>query len=146
MQSIQSLMLGILTLCTAFLSGPAFADPPARAGRITHVNGPVSMYTEHDESWKPAQLNFPITSENSLWTEHDARAEMRIGPNAFRLGEDTVLDFVRIDDERIQALLQRGQLNLRVRQLGKDDEWNIETDQGRLSLQTAGRYHVAYDN
>ena len=61
------------------LSIPAHAEPPSRVGRLSFVQGDVLFFMDRDDGWRRAQLNFPVTSENSLWTENGGRAEVRIG-------------------------------------------------------------------
>ena len=52
------------------LSMAAYADPPSRVGRVSFLQGKVSFFMDREEGWQKAQINFPVTSENSLWTEH----------------------------------------------------------------------------
>ena len=123
----------------------AFADPPGRVGRVSFLSGAVSFYADADEGWRSALLNYPVTSENSLWTERGARAEVRIGSTALQLDEDSVLDFQRISDDDTLAYLQRGALSLRIRDLDKRDLYRVITPEGELTLRTRGRYRIEAD-
>ena len=110
------LLAGFARLCIAAVaatSAMAWADPPSRVGRISHADGATSFYADREEGWTPARLNFPVTSENSLWTAAQGRAEVRIGGSALRIDDNTILDFVKIDDDDIDTYLQRGTLNIR---------------------------------
>ena len=49
-------------------------DPPARVGRLAHVEGDVMFRAAEQDDWSPATANFPITSGHSLWTEAGALA------------------------------------------------------------------------
>jgi hypothetical protein len=131
-------------------SAGAFADPPSLVGRVSLVEGNVSFFMDRSEGWKPARLNFPVTSENSVWTEGASRAEVRIGPVAMRLDDNTILDFIRIDDEQTLAFLQRGSTNIRTRLDGRSDSRSdtiiIETADGRFVVEGNGRYRIDAGN
>ncbi len=141
----RALRLFLSVLLLVLFQSPAFADPPGRVGRVSFLSGTVSFYSDADEGWREALLNYPVTSENSLWTERDARAEVRIGSTALRLDEDSVLDFQRINDDDTLAYLQRGALNLRIRDLDKRDVYRVITPEGQVTLRARGRYRIDTD-
>ena len=130
---------------TVLLIAPALADPPARVGRVTLIDGNTQFFADRDDGWQAAQLNYPVSSENSIWIDGPGRAEVRIGASAIRVGDDSVLDFVLIDEERVEAFLQRGTASIRLRQYGNigiSDITRIETNAGQFSLEAGGRYRV----
>lgn len=135
-------------LCVAALASfavPAFADPPARVGRIAYLDGNAQFYADREQGWQAAQLNYPVTSENSLWIDGPGRAEVRIGGSALRIADDTVVDFLSIDDERVEAFLQRGTASIRLRpygSLGISELFQIETSEGQFQLDPGGRYRI----
>ena len=114
------------------------------------MQGDVSFFMDRDEGWRRAQLNFPVSSENSLWTENGGRAEVRIGASALRIDDRSVLDFVRVEDNQTLAFLQRGILNLRLRtddderseRRNDGDTFRIETREGQFVFSRTGRYRI----
>jgi hypothetical protein len=126
----------------------ASAEPPSRVGRVSLVEGNVSFFMDRSEGWKPARINFPVTSENSVWTEGASRAEVRIGASAVRVDDNSILDFIRIDDDQTQAFLQRGTISIRTRGYGRDDNdsvrnyLSVETNGGRFVIDKNGRYRI----
>ena len=129
----------------AFAVAVAWADPPGRVGRITYIEGTVSFFGERDDGWRKAQVNYPVTSENSLWTEGNARSEVRIGPSAIRIDSDAVFDFVKLEDHISLGFLQRGSINVRLRQFDSPDARDllqIDTREGRFTLEGNGRYRL----
>ena len=144
----SSLFHGLCIAASLCASSAAWADPPARVGRITLLEGKVSFHGERDSGWQQAQLNYPVTSENSLWTEARSRAEVRIGPSAIRLDDDSVLDIVALQDDVVQGYLQRGSIHVRLRSSGDidgNDLVRIDTPQGRFILDGNGRYRIDAD-
>lgn len=126
-------------------SAVAEEDPPSRVGRIGYVEGDVSFYADRSDGWQKARLNYPVTSENSVWTQNQSRAEVRVGASSFKLDDDSILDFLKIGDHQTHVFLQRGTLNIRSRSLGVDnvgDGWRLETSGGRFIIETNGRYRL----
>jgi hypothetical protein len=132
-------------LATTTFAASVSAEPPNRVGRVSLVEGNVSFFMDRSEGWKPARINFPVTSENSVWTEGASRAEVRIGPSAIRVDDNSILDFIRIDDDNTLAYLQRGSINIRNRGDGDSRDrntLNVETADGRFVIEGNGRYRI----
>src|SRR5438876_6889671 len=122
---------------------PAAAqDIPGRVGRIAYLEGPVSTYHDTDSGWEQAFVNSPITSENSVWTEPGARAELQVGGTAVRLDSGTQLDISRLDDVLFDATVVRGTVGLRVRYKQGGDRYVFSTPQARFLIDTDGRYRL----
>jgi len=128
------------------LAGAAQAqDPPGRVGRLAHTEGAVSVYMDPELGWEPAYVNTPITSENSVWTDLDSRAELRVGPMAIRLDEGTQLDVAALDEGGLHATIVRGAVNVRIRHYLPNDRIEIDTPQARFVLLAEGRYRIDAD-
>jgi hypothetical protein len=145
----RSLLCAAATLfagaLAAIASTAAFADPPSRVGRITYAEGDVSFFLDRNEGWRKARLNYPVTNENSIWTQGRSRAEVRIGASAIRVDDNSILDFVAVNDENTLMYLQRGTVNIRTRGYGNENYQNgftIETRDGRFIVEGNGRYRV----
>ena len=126
-------------------SASASVDPPGRVGRVTFIEGAVSFHGDRESGWQKARINYPVTTENSLWTQGNARAEVRVGPSAFRVDDDSILDFNVLQDDLTEAYLQRGTVNVRLRLAGAPEGFDpvrIVTPDGRFTLESNGRYRV----
>jgi len=122
---------------------PALADPPARVGRLSEISGTVSFHDSADEQWSPATLNYPVTSGNSFWTEPGARAEIHVGSTAIHLDGTTELDITALDDQRFDATLPQGTINIRVPRFNNGDGYNIATPRGTVTLASPGTYRIS---
>jgi hypothetical protein len=140
MKKLLPLALGGLIALNA---GVAFAqaDPPARVGRLSYMDGPVSFHTADQTEWAPATLNYPVVAGESFWTEPEARAEIQVGPAEFRLDESTALDIVALDDAHTRLGLSQGTINLHLRQPAPGGV-EVLTPQGTVMLTDAGSYHI----
>jgi hypothetical protein len=142
MRFVSTLLAALLALAAGATQAQ---DPPGRVGRLAHTEGAVSVYTDPEFGWEPAYVNTPITSENSVWTDQDSRAEVRVGPMAIRLDETTQLDVAALDDGGLHATLVRGAVNVRVRHFLPNDRIEIDTPQARFVLLAEGRYRIDAD-
>lgn len=129
----------------AALSLSALADPPGRVGRLSLVEGEAAVFVDPEQGWEGARINAPLTSENSVWTEPGARAEVSFGSKALRLGEATQLDIVRLDDESFRAHVARGTVTVRIRFFEKDESFVLTTPEARFHLRSNGRYRIDAD-
>jgi hypothetical protein len=130
-------LAGTLALCL-----PAFADPPARVGRLSETSGVVSFHTSDAEQWSPAILNDPVTSGDSFWTEPNARTEISIGSTELHMDSSTELDIAALDDHQFQATLPQGTINLRILRLENGDSYSIATPRGTVMIASPGTYHI----
>ena len=92
---------------------------PGRVGRVAYVEGNVALYQDAEVGWDQAFPNSPVTSENSVWTDPGARAELRLAGVAVRVGESTQVDISRLDDTVLDAFVVQGSVSLRVRFLDR---------------------------
>jgi hypothetical protein len=133
------LLMLVLSCCTAF----AYADPPARAGRLNYVNGTVSFAPgQAPDTWAVATLNRPLATGDRLWTDRDGYAELHVGSTAVRLAPRTNLDILSLDDNTVQLRLAQGDVNVRVREV-TDNAVEIDTPSGAVLLEEPGSYRIS---
>jgi hypothetical protein len=140
--------LCLVVLCLFLLgSRPALAfdDPPTRVARLNYMSGEVSFQPGGETDWAWATLNRPMTSGDSLWTGDQARAEMHIGSTAIRVGAQTSVSFLNLDDRTVQLQLNSGTINLRVRNLFADNVFEVDTPNLAFTLLRRGDYRITVD-
>jgi hypothetical protein len=131
--------------CVAGLSAPAAwaqDDPPGRVGRVVDTQGAVSWFDHEDGQWAPTSRNRPLTSGDRLSTAPNGRAELRVGSTVLRLGPNTEVELLRVDDERMRFQLHSGALAVRVRSRDIADELELLTQEARLQPLRAGHYRL----
>jgi TonB family protein len=136
----------VLCLCVV-VARPALAydDPPMRVARLNHVEGEVSFQPAGETEWGWATLNRPMTAGDSLWTGERARAEMHIGSTGIRVGGQTSVSFLNLDDRTVQIQLNSGTINVRVRNLYRDDVFEVDTPNLAFTLLQRGDYRITVD-
>src|SRR5690348_12765153 len=110
--SSRMLLVAVAAILLTGAAVPALADPPARVGRLSAVEGTASMRAGDGEEWSIAPLNAPVTSGNEFWAPPESRAEIRVGPAALRLDGGTELHIVRLDDFALRADVPQGTLDV----------------------------------
>ena len=139
---LAGLLLCLSPFTLAHADTPDEADPPDRAGRLSLVQGDVSLQPAGQDEWANAVINRPLTTGDRLWTDEGARAEVQAGPATVRLGSNTGFSFLNVDDDTVQMRVTAGVLNVRVRALDEHDHVEIDTPNLALSLLRPGNYRV----
>ena len=121
-------------------------DPPSRVGRLSFLSGSVSFRPATVDDWTDATINYPLHAGDHIWTDADARAELTLGSSAIRLAPQSAFGFLALDDRTTQVRLSQGSLEVRVRTVGDDDSFEIDTPSGAVSLLRPGSYRVDVDS
>jgi hypothetical protein len=121
------------------------ADPPARIGRLNFLSGSVSFRPGDVDDWTPAVINIPLTTGDHLWTDVNSSVELHVGSTALRLAQETAFAFLNLDDQTTQIRLTQGTLNVRLRQLGDDEVFEIDTPNAAINLLRPGLYRIDVD-
>jgi len=138
---VRSLVTAFV-LFTAGAASSALADPPARVGRLSLIEGDVTFQDTATRESAPATLNWPVTGGLAISAAPGARAEVRIGSTAVRLDGATALEFTQLDDQAIRLRLDYGATAVRIRSREVAGEVVLETRDARVGLSEAGRYRV----
>lgn len=120
----------------------AEADPPSRVARVSLSQGAVSLEPAGSQDWANADVNRPLTTGDKLWTDQNSRAELDIGSAAIRLGGTTGFSFLNLDDHTAQMQVTAGTLIVRVRDLGENETFEIDTPNLAVALVQPGQYRV----
>ena len=92
--------VALLLGCFALLwSVASLAEPPMRAARLGFISGTVSLSPVSQDEWVDAVVNRPLTTGDRLWADANSRAEMQVGGAAIRLGADTSVTLLNLDDQ-----------------------------------------------
>jgi hypothetical protein len=120
------------------------ADPPSRVARLNYLNGQVSFRPGSVEDWAAATLNYPLTTGDHLWTDPGAQTEMHVGSTAIRMGSETALAFLNLDDRTVQLSLTDGSLNVHIRSMRPDEICEVDTPNASVTLHP-GDYRINVD-
>ena len=117
-------------------------DPPSRVARLAFASGNVSFNPAGTDDWVTAVVNRPMTTGDKLWADDGARAELHLGYATVRLSDHTGFSFLNLTDDVTQLRLTEGTLNIRVRHLGDDETFEVDTPNLAFSILRPGSYRV----
>jgi hypothetical protein len=124
---------------------PAQADPPSRVGRLSHVEGSVSLQPAGMTEWSAAPINQPLTPGDALWSDAGSRAELDLGSATVRLDQNSSLSLADLTDQSVQLQLSSGSADVIVRSLGPGGGVEIDGPDAAAALQP-GEYRLSIDS
>ena len=117
-------------------------DPPSRVARLADADGNVSFNPAGTDDWVNAVVNRPMTTGDKLWTDEGSRAELNLDSAVIRLSDHTGFSFLNLTDQITQVRLTEGTLYIRVRRLGDDETFEVDTPNLAFSILRPGRYRI----
>ena len=132
-------------LALLVFSAWANADPPSRIARLGYAAGPVSFSPAGEDDWVNATVNRPLTKGDRLWTDAGARAEIQFGGAMVRMGADTSVAVLNLDNRITQLQMTQGTLHVRVRRLAPNQVFEINTPNLAFTVRQSGDYRIEVD-
>jgi hypothetical protein len=143
--NLRSLSHAIVGFAALLVCGMAAADPPARVARLANIGGAVSFSPAGEDEWVFAIPNRPLITGDRVWADAGARAELQIGSLALRIGSQTSVTILNLDDRVAQFQLAQGALNVRVRRIDPGQTIEVDTPLLAFSLRRPGDYRIDVD-
>ena len=135
-------LVGALLTVALTQQAAADDDPPGRVARLNYLQGSVSFQPAGETDWVSAAINRPVTTGDKLWADNGSRAELHLGSATIRLASSTGFSFLNLDDRTVQIQLTQGALNIRVRRLGRNENFEVDTPNQAFSILRPGLYRV----
>ena len=117
-------------------------EPPGRVGRVSLIEGKVTISGDVGDAASDALLNWPVTTQNLITTAPGARAEVRVGSTAIRLDGDSSLSFTDLDDDKLHLRLHYGSASVHLTNADVAPEFELRTVQATVRLQQPGRVRI----
>jgi len=140
--SFVSLARLLLACLLSLLASLALADPPARVGRIAYLEGSVNLALGRELASEPATRNWPVSSGAVLDTGRRGRAEVWVASTAYRLGGDSRVEFLVIDDRQVTLQQDEGSLAVSIFERDQADDIVVHTPDGSIRFAAPGRYRI----
>lgn len=122
-----------------------YTDPSARVARLNDVRGELSYSPAGEDQWLSAVRNRPLIRGDRLWADKDTQAEIQIGGSMLRLGSETAIELLDIDDQVAQIQLSQGSVIVSVRQMYDRELIEVATPVLAFTIREAGRYRIDVD-
>ena len=137
-QALAAGLAGLLVLG----AGAAWADPPARAGRIAEVAGTAWLFDPDSKAWVRVQRNQTIGQGDQLRTDTRSRVALRVGSSTVWLDEQSDLEVLQMDDAGMTLRLLAGDVALRLRTAQAAQETRVQTREGVISPELEGLLRI----
>ena len=134
-----SLACGALWVASA---GAAWADPPARAGRIADVTGTAWLFDPEAKAWVRVLRNQTIGQGDQMRTDARSRVTVRVGSSTVWLDEQSDMEVLQMDDAGTMLRVAAGDVALRLRTAQTAQETRIQTREGVISPEMEGLFRV----
>jgi hypothetical protein len=121
------------------------SDPPSRIGRLSVIQGNVSVEPASVNEFSPAELNYPLTTGDRVWADNGGEAEIEAGQLAARLGEVTDLSVTAMTDTLTQFGLGQGSVHLRTFALDQGTTTELDTPNIAVTVLQPGDVRVDVD-
>ena len=121
------------------------ADPPSRVARLSFAQGNVSVEPASVNEFSPAEVNYPLTTGDRVWTDNGALGELEAGQLAVRLGQTTDLTVTAMTDTLAQFGLGQGSVHLRTYALDSGTTTEIDTPNVAVTVLQPGDVRVDVD-
>jgi hypothetical protein len=118
-------------------------DPPTRVARVSYLRGSVSFEPAGTQDWVDATVNRPMTTGDQLWSDRGSRAALHIGSASIVLSENTGFSFLNLTDSVAQIQLSTGTLRIRVKRLGENENFEVDTPNLAFSILRPGIYKIS---
>ena len=111
--------------------------------RLAYVSGDVSFARGDDpDDWQPADPNVPMTLGDRAWTA-GGRLELQVhGGNIIRLASGTDLAALNLTEDTKQFSLSAGVGSFRIRRLGDDEVFEVDTPNAAITFERTGDYRI----
>ena len=122
------------------------SDPPSRAGRLSYVEGAVSLQPAGLGDWNAAPVNQPLTAGDALWSDSGSRAEVDLGLGMLRLDARSSIAVLDLSDRAVQLRLDAGTMDIVVSDLSSVDGFEIDAPNAAVVLLRPGEYRFSVDS
>ncbi|OYU32343.1 MAG: hypothetical protein CFE39_03700 [Comamonadaceae bacterium PBBC2] len=120
----------------------AWADPPARAGRIANVAGTAWLFDPDTKAWVRVLRNQTVGQGDQLRTDARSRVTLRVGSSTLWLDEQSDMQILQMDDAATMLRLISGDVALRLRTAEAAQETRVQTREGLISPEMEGLFRV----
>src|SRR5277367_7008970 len=121
-------------------------DPPSRVARHSFVRGAVSFEPAGTDDWVDAFINRPMTTGDKLWSDSGSRAALHIGSASIHLSQNTGFSFLNLTDNIAQLQLTSGAIRIRVKRLGADEDFEVDTPNLAFTILQPGIYEISVND
>jgi len=140
----QAFLSRVMPVLALSLAGAAAMAQSGPAG-LTHMEGSVAFAPAGATEWSDARPRRPVTRGDRLWTDKGGRAEVQLASATLHMDSRSFVEVTALDRNSLQASVNEGTVNARVRRGEGGDTLEINTPQLAFRALQPGDYRIDVD-
>ncbi|WP_205882768.1 DUF6600 domain-containing protein, partial [Legionella anisa] len=128
-----------------FIFGPAYAEDggePPRVARLSSINGSASLLPGGETQWVKGIVNRPLIPGDRIWSSNKSFLELQMGSTTVRMGNQTSLKILNLNQKMTQLQLSSGTLIVKVMRLNPGQTIEISTPILAFRITKPGYYRI----
>src|SRR6185437_14191853 len=113
-----------------------------RVARLAYSTGDVEIAPAGQNDWGSVDVNRPLVTGDRLLSGDDGRAVLELGNASLRIDHGSAFNFLELNDSTAQVELSQGTLNLRVRDVGSGQTYEVDTPTMAFIATQPGSYRI----
>ncbi|HQR39312.1 MAG TPA: FecR domain-containing protein [Blastocatellia bacterium] len=132
---------------SAAVTNDQYDEPEAsRVGRVSAVEGDVSLRQSGSEEWQRVDLNTPVFEGDEFYTSAGARIEFQLGGGRYvRADELTDVVFATLEPKAARVEVPTGLAIVSVAQLDNDERFEVSAPAAAVTFGDGGVYRIHVD-
>ena len=122
------------------ISTLTFGDTLNQVARLSYINGTVSFLPAGETQWVGVSLNRPLITNDQIWTDTGALVEMQFPGAAVRMGSQTDLKILNLNDQIAQFQITHGTLVLSIKRTSSQQVYEVDTPNFAFVINEPGYY------
>lgn len=109
-------------------------DPPPEAGRLSAIQGNVSVQPAGAQDWGQAYMNLPLGPGDRIYTDQGSRAEIQVGQTYVRIGPNTDITLVDATSQAVTFGMGAGSADVHAFGLWPNQQLQVQTPSGTATV------------
>jgi hypothetical protein len=128
------LLLGCAVTFAQDYSAQSDQDPPQEAGRLSAINGNVSVQPAGAQDWGQAYANLPLGPGDRIYTDAGSRAEIQVGQTYLRVGPNSDVTLVDATSQAVTIGMGSGSMDVHAYGLWQNQQLQVQTPSGTATV------------
>ncbi len=149
MKNLQHRLLVRTLLASSLVAGIAFAatpllaqDPPPSEGRLSHLQGNISVQPNGSDDWDQASNNSMLGAGDRVFADQDGRGALQAGPTREYFGPNADLSLVTFDNNGIELGQAQGAVVYASDGFYAGQSLFVSTPNGAVNVPSRARFRI----
>jgi hypothetical protein len=141
----RALLTGLSIVALAMPALGVAQQASQSAGRLSYLEGSVSVLPPGGQDWSHAFLNRPVSAGDQLWSDSGSRAEVDLGGVTVRVAGNSEISMLDLSESGLQLGVGVGTVEIALHYADSTRAFEIDSPEVAMVLQRDGDYRVNVD-